>query len=40
MMPPDYKKILATMATIFVVAVAINLITLVSLTLVVVGNHL
>jgi hypothetical protein len=40
MMPPDYKQLIVAATTIFVVAVAINLITLISLTLVVIGNHL
>jgi hypothetical protein len=39
-MLPDYKKLLMMMATIFVVAVVVNTITLISLTLVIVGNHL
>ena len=39
-MPPDLKKIILTFFTIFAVAIAINLITLISLTLVVIGNRL
>jgi hypothetical protein len=39
-MLPDYKKLLMMMATIFVIAVVVNTITLISLTLVIIENHL